>query len=113
MPGGVYRLLGFTEVICLMSGFVACSGDSGVKSASWNCNVSLRLDSLTGEGSGSGASRDEALTTALRIACSKLNLDSEQRSQCERNLDFASVQKIGNLTIVTPADKSIRCSGSS
>lgn len=109
----------YSRTICLSPVFlalgmiIACGSDNGVGAVSWSCDVSLRLGTETGDGSGTGGSRDEALTAALRTACSKLNLDSEQRSQCERNLNFSTVQSIGNVTIVTPGEKSLRCSGSS
>lgn len=107
------RAVCLSPVFLMLGLFIACGSDNGVGSISWSCDVTLRLDSLTGDGSGSGGSRDEALTSALRTACSKLNLDSEQRSRCERNLDFSKVQTIGNITLVSQGEKSIRCSGSS
>ena len=113
MIRGFSRAIWLTPVFLAVGMIISCGSDNGVGSVSWSCNVTLRLDSLTGEGSGSGGSRDEALTAALRTACSALNLDSEQRSRCERNQSFSTVQTLGNITIVTPGEKSIRCSGSS
>ncbi len=117
MLGKMYRLMGFIAAVWFLGGFLACNNDNGggslsVGSLSWTCDVSLRIDSLTGEGSGSGSSRDEALQSALRVACSKLSLDSVTLDQCEQNLNFGKSQTIGNVTIVSPAEKSVRCSGS-
>ena len=108
------RVIYLSSVVCFLGIFVACGSDNGTGSPSWNCDVTLRLDSATGDGSGSGGSRDEALTSALQIACSKLNLDSDQRSLCEGNMSFSKTQTIGNaIILVSPAERSIRCSGSS
>lgn len=107
------RAICMSPVFLALGMIIACGSDDGVGSITWSCDVSLRLDTVTGDGSGTGGSRDEALTAALQTACSKLNLDSEQRSQCERNQSFSTVQTTGNITIVTPGEKSIRCSSSS
>lgn len=103
----------FILILSLTIGLAACGNGNGVGSSSWNCNVSLRLESMAGAGSGSGATRDEALRTALEIACSKLNLDHDERSRCEQNMDFGVTRTFGNITTVTPAERSVSCSGSS
>lgn len=107
------RVIYLALILCLLAGVSACGNGNGVGSQSWNCSVSLSLDSMVGEGSGSGGTRDEALIAALKTACSKLDLDSTTRSRCEQNMDFGTTQTIGNITIVTPAEKRLSCSGSS
>ena len=113
MSYGLIRTICLTPVCCLLGLLISCSSDNVVGSKSWSCDVTLRLDSLTGDGNGSGGSRDEALFSALQTACSKLNLEQDQLDRCEQNLSFGKEQTFGNVTIVTPAEKSTRCSGSS
>ena len=105
------RFLHFILALGLTIGLAACGNSVG--SSSWNCEVSLRLDSVSGAGSGSGGSRDEALRTALETACSKLNLDQDELTRCKQNMDFGVTRTFGNITVVTPAERSISCSSSS
>ncbi len=109
-----YLLVCFIGMLGLSPGLLACGGDNGLGSgASWSCNVSLELGSTVGNGSGTGGSRDDALRAALKTACGQLGISGETLSRCESNMDFGISQTTGNITIVTPAGRSTRCSGSS
>lgn len=102
---------------CLAS---ACGGDDGVSEVFWTCEVALTLVPSTlgsmssptgsGRGTGTGATRDEALEQAYGTACSQLNLDSETANLCRQGRDF-SVEGggSGNIRLFSGVERSVSC----
>lgn len=100
---------------------VSCGGDNGAGSLSYSCDATVeltpsRIGSVTtpggrGTGSGSGSSQAEALGEALKVACSKLDLDAENRRKCENNQEFGVTVRSGNITLVSPGAVSWDCRG--
>ena len=81
-----FRLFLFRRVVLALLGacaLAACDGLTG-PSETWTCNVTLRADNLTGTGSGTGSTQEEALHAARSNACSQLGLNVNRRSRCER-----------------------------
>ena len=84
----------------------------------WNPSVTLVPASIgnlssptgTGNGSGTGATREEALEKAFASACSQLPLDSATGSQCREGSDF-SVEGGGadSVRLFSSVDRSINC----
>ena len=118
------RLLLFGTVLLVMCFAYACGKDDPTGptgSSSWQCNVTLTLNpatfgdisspSGTGTGRGTGATQDQALSAALKEACSQLNLSGGLRSQCESGRDFMVSTTVGGITLVSTVSRSRRCWG--
>ena len=101
----------------------ACGKDDATGSSSFQCEVTLTLvpsrvgdlssPSGSGRGTGTGATQQEALSAALRTACSQLNLSSDLRRTCEAGQDFSVAVTSGGITVASLVERSQRCSGSS
>ena len=116
---GLRALLGISLFVLCFA--YACGKDNGAGSSSYQCEVTLTLvpssiDDLsspsgTGRGTGTGATQQEALTAALKTACSQLSLSSDLRSRCESGQDFGVSVSSGGITVVSAVERSQRCSG--
>ena len=119
-----FKLSLFFGIVLMVLCFAyACGKDNSSGSSSWTCDVTLTLVPTTingtpvsptgsGTGSGTGATQEAALSTALKAACSQLNLDSDVRSRCERGHDFSVGVTSGGITRASVVDRSQGCSGS-
>ena len=116
---GLRALLGIgLFVLCFA---YACGKDNGAGSSSYQCEVTLTLvpsrignlssPSGTGRGTGTGATQQEALTAALKTACSQLSLSNDLRSKCEAGQDFGVAVTSDGVTLVSAVERSQRCSG--
>ena len=100
---------------------ITASCGRGLGSPSYTCDATVELipsrfgnlfsPGGRGSGSGSGGSQSEALAEALKVACSKLNLDPENRRKCENNEDFGVSITEGRVTLVSPGAVSWDCEG--
>ena len=118
---GLLALLGISVFILYFA--YACGRDNGAGSSSYQCEVTLTLvparigdlssPSGTGRGTGTGATQQEALTAALKTACSQLNLSSDLRSRCEAGQDFGVAVTSNGVTLVSAVERSQRCSSES
>ena len=78
--------------LVLAAGFAACGSPSS-PSDGWRCDVGLAVPSTSGSqgppsGTGTGATQEEALSTAYAQACEQLDLDSAAASLCRAGQDF-------------------------
>lgn len=98
----------------------ACGGDSGAGAVMWTCEVTLTLVPATlgtvssptgsGRGTGTGATRDEALQQAYSVACSQLDLDSETANLCLQGRDFTvEGGGSGNVRLFSAVERSVSC----
>lgn len=111
----------FGIVLMVMCFAYACGKDNASGSSEWSCDVTLTLvpstlgnvssPSGSGSGSGRGTTQQEALSAALKTACSQLNLESDVRSQCESGQDFEVAVTSGGITLASAVDRSQSCSG--
>ena len=119
MPG-LQALLGIGLFVFCFA--YACGKDNGAGSSTYQCEVTLTLvpsrigdlssPSGTGRGTGTGGTQQEAVTAALKTACSQLNLSSDLRSRCESGQDFGVSVTFDGITLVSAVERSQSCSGS-
>ena len=107
-------LLSIASVLALAAGFSACDSPAS-PSDGWHCDVGLTLPSSTAgsqgspSGTGTGSTRDAALSAAYAQACDQLDLDSATASLCTAGQDFTVDYGDLSLIVISAAERSVQC----
>lgn len=110
----------FLALSILAASLIACenetSGISGLDS--YTCDVTLTLAPSSfnglsspegsGRGSGKGTSQQEALLSALAVACTQLPLSSSEDQMCRAGENFIVVDP-DNPSLASAVNRSVRC----
>ena len=100
--------------LALAAGLSACDSPAS-PSDGWRCDVGITLPASTAgsqgspSGTGTGSTRDEALSVAYAQACAQLDLDSATASLCQAGQNFTVDSGDLTLFVISAADRSVQC----